>query len=213
MKLTLTLCLVGLGLVSTVTGCSVDASEGKDDVSTSAAAATSATTVAQLRTLIGEGRVMFDDVTTFALADVQVVDSQRTEDLGVVNIDSLVRLPSGAVINVLQIDGPVGSHLSDGAIFRETRHFLVLDAAGLSHVAKNARRTPVRGERREQLVEVFERTPHPSSPSEPLWGDNPFFAWPNGEAVAFIGSFYARTNDGKITRYSLASDSFDPLDQ
>ncbi len=204
--------LVALGLASAVAGCAADAEPTVD--SSESAVIGSRSTATQLWALVEEGRVMFDDVTPFPSGGVEVIDSVRTESLGVVNVNALVRIPSGAVFHVVYVDGPVGSRGEDGAIFTDTRHFLVLDAAGLEHVFSKGRKTAVRGERLEQLQEVFARAPHPSSPTEPLWGENPFFALADGgEGVAFIGAFYVRTRSGAISKLSLASDDFDPLDR
>jgi hypothetical protein len=208
MNVSRALCLVALGL-GVLAGCST---APEANVAEATAAATTATTVSDLRSLIAEQRVMFDDVTAFG-DQFEVIDSQRTEFLGIVNVDSLVRLPNGAVFNVHTVDGPVGTDPEGDDLFSDVRHFLVLDAAGLAHLAEHGRKTTVAGGRREQLVQVFNRAPHPSSPSELLWGENPFFSGPNGEGVAFIGAFYVRTNDGAISKYSLASDAVDPLDE
>ena len=180
-------------------------------VTSASSSSSTATSVADLRALVQKQAVVFDDVT--GTSSAKVLDKQASTELGVTDVDSLVRVAAGAVFNVLSVDGPTGGEGSSaGGSFGDVRNFLVLDAAGLAHAVKHGKTSAVKGDRLAQLKEVFARTPHPDAPNEPKWGDNPFFAWPNGEAVAFIGVLFVRTNDGAITRFALSNDS-DSLDQ
>jgi hypothetical protein len=205
--------LVGLFALATVVGCSQNVAGASSSDESALATTPPASTVVQLRELVHQGFVVFDDMTAFPSSAI-TLDSQTTTNLGVTNVNQLLRIHDGAVFNVLSVDGSVGSDGPNDSTFSDVRHFLVLDPAGIAHLAQHGRKTAVHGDRLDQLKEVFARTPSANDPSSPKWGDNPFFTWPSGvEAVAFIGMVYVHQADGAIVKFSLDSDGFDPLDQ
>jgi hypothetical protein len=129
-------------------------------------------TLVHLKRLIAAGQIVLDDRTT--------VDHARLMDAS----NEIMRTPTGVSFYVAQ-------QKRAGA----SRRWLVLDAAGVDHLVRNARLFRMTGAKLAELRRVFE---------DPGRYNAPGFRMPNGDnAVVVGGQVYSLTSWGEILRYGL----------